>query len=1016
MTRFRPRGPAFLLMASWFMAVPVHALPHDPAVSRTHIAFIEGGQLWLMPRGGGIARQLTDTPGNKFTPRFSPGGDAIAFGANDAPNQINLMTMPVEGGSPLQVTFLTSHQVLNQWLGDGRLLFHTNALSFVPLEMQLHTVPAAGGLPIRLPVAYGSDGAIDATGEWLAYTPQWQNSLIANWKRYRGGAAPDIRLLNLRTGESRQITDWPGPDLHPMWDGATLYYLSDEGAGNRLNLWSYDRRTAARRQLTHFSDLDVMNPSIGPGAIVFEQGPDLHLLDLRSGRSSRLQIRPPARGHAGLRRQVDAGRFITKRHDAGGGRVLLEARGDLWLAGGGEPPRNLTATSGAFEREAAVSADGLRVAYWSDAAGEYQLYVREIAGTDAPRPLTQFSGGFRTRPVWTADSRRLAFSDQAGAIRVFDVAAGSSTQADVEPWADPTELAWSADGTWLAYTRTGSNRLTSIWRHEVATGRCRQLTADAYNGSTPVFDPGGRRMFFLSYRNFANPVSDWLQQRIVHRATGVLMAVSLQDAAFDVEGFEGRAVRLPASTGSIMALGATHDGNPIYGLVNGDGAPSIRLYDIAGSRERTLLEGTSDFELSRDGRRLIVVLDGKTMVRGLDGSNETTVRTEGMTAEIDLHAEWRQIFNDTWRLYRDYHHAPKVPLSDWGGVKQRYASMLARCVTREEVNLVLAAMIGESSTGHAYIGRPGDVASPPAGPTTGMLGADLALEDGAFRITRLHAPAAWDDTVRSPLSGTREGEYLLAADGVPFAPDRDPRQALYGKAGKEVRLTIGSHPRAVADSREITATPLATERELRRRSWVERNRQRAGAESGGRVGYVHIPDFAVSGMNDFARQYYGQVDKDALIIDARWSTGGWIGAMLAELLARRPLNQAAGRYTSEMWPAQRWGAHFGPKALIVNHITVSAGENFAFCFRKHGLGPIIGSRTWGGFTGLNPVPALIDGGSVNVPNAPFHENGVWVIEGEGLVPDKVVDWDPAQQEDPQLGEAIRQMLEAIREP
>lgn len=326
----RHRAPlAALAVAGVLLApAPARALPHDPAVSRTCIAFIEGGQIWLMKRGGSTARRLTATPGNKFTPRFSPDGEMLAFGANDAPNQNNLHTIPIAGGAPSQVTFLPSQQALSQWMADGRLLFHTSALSFSPIEMQLFTVSAAGGLPVQLPPAYGSDGAIDATGEWLAYTPQWRHQLIAGWKRYRGGAAPDIWLFNLKTRASRRLTDWEGSDLRPMWDGSTLYYLSDAGPEQRMNLWAWDMRVRARRQVTRLRD-DVRNPSIGPGAIVFESGPDLHLLDLRGGRVSRLKITMPKSAHLAPRRDVEASRFITNRQDAGGGRLLLEARGDL---------------------------------------------------------------------------------------------------------------------------------------------------------------------------------------------------------------------------------------------------------------------------------------------------------------------------------------------------------------------------------------------------------------------------------------------------------------------------------------------------------------------------------------------------------------------------------------------------------------------------------------------------------------------------------------------------------------
>lgn len=1013
--RGTPVSPASLCVAVLLFPAIAHALPHDPAVSRTHIAFVEGGQVWVMARGETTATQLTDSPGGKFTPRFSPGGDSLAFAANEAPNQVNLQTLPLSGGKPTQLTFLPSHQNLCQWTADGRLLFYTNALSFVPIEMQLFTVPTTGGLPARLPLAFGSDGALDAAGEWLAYTPQWPTTLMDYWKRYRGGTAPDVWLLNLKTRESRRITTWKGPDRHPMWHGTTLYYVSDEGPEQQLNLWAYDTRSRKKSQVTRLPGYDVRNPSIGPDAIVFEYGPDLYLHDLESGRTSRLEVSGAARGP--LRRDVDARRFVTARHGAAEGRLLLEARGDLWLAGtGAQPPRNLTATSGAFEREAAVSPDGRSIAYWSDATGEYQLYVRDHSGRPAAGPLTKFTSGFRGRPAWSGDAKMLAFADQAGAITLFDVASGTQTRADVDPWGEPVELAWSPNGDWLAYTRTGPQRMTAIWRYDVATGRRRQLTADAFNASTPVFDPNGERMFFISYRNFGNALSDWMQQRIVHRATTALMSVRLHEVGDEPWAFERRAVRLAITPGAITALDATHDGNPIYGQTGLGGTSSVRLYDLRAGQERTIVDGTGEVVLSADRSALLVEREGRTLWRSLVDSSEHAIRADSMSVSVDLGAEWRQLFDDTWRLYRDYFYAPKAAPVDWAKMAARYRPLLSRCVTREEVNVVLAELIGESSVGHAYVAAAGDVAPPPAGAGVAMLGADLTIADGAYRIERIQEGAPWDDNVRPPLLDAREGEYLLAVGGVPLTPAKNPQQVLLGRAGKPTTLTVGPHPVRDPSARDIVVLPIADERELRRRAWIERNRRWVDQASDGRIGYVHIPDFNVSGMSDFVRQYYGQIDKDALVIDERWSNGGWVPAHLIELLARTPHDYLAGRYTDHAWPGPRWGGFFGAKALLVNHVTVSAGENFAYTFRKLGLGEVVGERTWGGLTGLNPVPALIDGGAVNVPNAPFYDRGVWQIEGEGLVPDREVAWDPAQADDPQLARAVKGLLAKIAKP
>jgi tricorn protease len=978
-------------------AIPAYALLRYPAVSRTHVAFIHDGQLWVAPRDGSAPPvQLTSTPTRKFDPRFSPDGQMIAFSDNVAANMVDVFTIPLHGGAATRITHLLSHQVLQQWTSGGLLLFYTNALSFNPIEMQMYTVPARGGLETRLPPAYGSESAIDDSGEWLAYTPQWPNPLIGSWKRYRGGMAQDIRLLNLRTHESRRVTTWRGTDARPMWHGRTLYYVSDAGADQRLNLWSYDLKTQAHRQLTHFTAYDVRCPTMGPDAIIFQYGAGLKIFDLVRGTTSTLHIDVPL---PNLTREVDASRFITRRQLGPGGRVVLaEARGDLWILGDGTP-RNLTATSGAFEREAALSPDGKQIAYFSDATGEYQLSIREIDG--APRQLTNFRSGFRYRPVWSRDSSRLAFADNSGAIFVCDVAASRVTRIDTDPWMQQPELAWSPDSSWLAYTRTSGNRFSAIWRYDAATGAKRRLTAEQFNSATPVFARDA--LFFISNRDFTAPQYDYFGQRVAYRPTAALMTVPV--AAGD---FEREAVRVPIGRVTINALAVADDGDPIYSVTDPNGTTNIRRFDMISKKEEIVGSG-SDFDVSPDGHFILI----GDAVKELGTSSETKLAI-AMNTSIDLRAEWREIFDDAWRLFRDFRYAPQHPHVDWNLVRLRYAAMLAACASRDDVNFVLAEMIGESSTGHAYLGGQGDAGATPPAASFGYLGADVASDGGAIRIARIYEGAPWDETARSPLraAGVREGEYLLAVNGTGVDATQDPRSAFIGLGGKPVTLTIGA---TAVQSRQVTVTPLDSERNVRYRAWVDANRRRVSEASGGRIGYVHVPDFSTSGLNEFVRQFYGLVDKDALIIDPRWSQGGWTGGVVAELLARVPLNYNAMRDSGNVWPAPRQGAHFGPKCLLVNHMVVSAGENFSYYFRKLHLGPIIGTRTWGGLTGLNGTPPLIDGGSVNVPDAPFFDRGGWLIENHGLDPDVVVEDDPVRLtgRDPQLEAAIDAMRKAI---
>ena len=1003
------------LASTLFAAEGPPGMMQQPAVSRTHIAFVYDGQVWIVPREGKIARKVTDSRGRKFDPRFSPDGKRLAFSSGEYSDALNLYTIPISGGAMSRVTYLPSHQILCQWTSDDRLLFYTNSQSFVNWEMELFTVSPRGELPSRVPIAYGADGALDETGEWLAYTPQYPSSLINQWKRYRGGAAPDIRLLNLRTRESLKVTDWNGIDLQPMWHGQTLYYVSDEGAENRRNVWAYDTRTKQRRQVTHFHDFDVRNASIGGGAIIFQIGSDLRLLDLSKETSSVLRIDIPDAQRPPTQRVVDAAQFITARQLSPDGRELsFEARGDLWIGS-----RNLTSTSGAFEREASRSPDGKWIAYSSDRTGENEIYVRSTTGADTPRQLSRFGSGYRFRPAWSPDSRKLAFFDQTSAIYVVDIDGAIVEKVDADPFNEQPELAWFADSAALAYTRVEENYVSTIWRYDLATKKRQRMTASAFHSASPAFDRAGKYMFFISYRNFATAVYDWTTGQAVHRATSVLMAVPLATlgSTFDADNVERNAVRLATATGSIAGLSTSSDSAVIFGFTSTSGETSVRRHDVEQKKETVIDGATNDFEVAADGRHLLLVRNGKYFVRDLTAAApaETEIALPDMKVTIDLRAEWREIYRDAWRIVRDYFYAPKTNGAfDWDEVGRRYAPLVERVDTRNDLNWVLAQMLGEVGVGHAYMGEPGDVGPRQPSHSIGMLGADFALENGVYRITRIHEGAPWADAVRSPLRGVSVGEFLLAVNGVPLDATKDPRAAFDGLAGKRVMIRVGSSP---ATARDVEVKPVTSETELRAAAWVERNRSWVDQTSGGRIGYVRVSDFIMSGFNSFMGQFGGQLTKAALIIDPRWSPGGWTGGLLAETLSRPELNFLTYRYATTTWPAIRLGAHHGPKALLVNHMTVSAGENLAYYFRKLKLGPLVGSRTWGGLTGLNPVPSLIDGGSLNVPAAPFSDHGEWIIEGHGIEPDVLVEDDPGSRTemgiDPQLQAAVREMMKAI---
>jgi tricorn protease len=1052
-------------------------LPRDPDVSATQIVFAQDDDLWIVPREGGVAIPLTRPPGRRSRPKFSPDGRTIAFTGNEDGGD-DLYTLTVDGGTLTRVTH-RGYAWLNGWTPDGRLLYASSGFSFSGTVVQLFTVPVTGGLPTQVPVPYGVDGAVSPDGEWLAYS---SSSLPSHRKRYRGGEAPDIWLFNLRSHASRRITEWEGSDARPMWHRDQIYYLSDAGPEHRLNLWSYNLGSRQRRQITRFTDYELKDPSLGPGPhgrgeIVFRHGTDLVLLDLGTHQCHTVAIQIPGELHGLRPRTVDASKFISGWSlSPTGKRALLEARGDLWtVPAESGSPRNLTQTSGVAERDPAWSPDGRWIACFSDAGGEYELTLVLADGPGEPRRLTTLGPGFRYRPTWSPDSQRIAFTDNGGALYLHHVARGETTRIDVNPLGRAPQVSWSPDSSWLAYTRGTDNRFEAIWLYDVAAGQGHPVTSGRFQESQPTFDRKGEYLFFVSARDFSSPAFDSLYgASFIFPSVDTLLAVPLRRdvrpprtphsdeekntgpsvaaaapevrseqpggwterrLTIDLEELERRAVPLAVPRGHLWNLAVTHDGKLIFAHAPPEGEPSIRILDPDNgpAEAQTVVAGTGDFQLSADGRKLLVrKSDTMAIMDPAPGQTlDRPISLAGMSVEIDPRAEWRQIFHDAWRFYRDFFYDEQMHHVDWPAMREQYAPLLERCATRDDVNEVLNEMIGELSVSHAGTRNPGDVERPP-GHSVGLLGVDFELHDGAYRIARLYEGAPWDVDARNPLrqSGVNaaEGDYLLAVNRVPIDIRKDPWAAFQGLAGRVATLTVSAKPAIDATAREITVRLLPSEgreseRTLRYRAWIERNRATVERRTGGRVGYIYVPDTYDDGLRDLVRQLNGQLVKEALIIDERWNGGGRGPDRMLELLNRPGYFQVTDRHGPD-WHYPQY-SHQGPKCMLVNGWAGSGGDNFAYQFRKAGLGKLIGRPTSAALLGGSSSPAFVDGGRVGLPvEAPYDADGTWVIEGgPGVRPDIEVLDDPAQMlngADPQLDAAIRLMLEELerhpREP
>lgn len=1096
-----------------------------PDISASQIVFAYANDLWVVSREGGVASPLASPPGQESFPRFSPDGKAIAFIGNYEGNK-DIYTMPVAGGTATRVTYHPAVETLCDWTQDGRLLFFTNALAGMQRQMQLLTSPPTGGLPTKLPVPYGANGSISADGKWLAYTPHTIDN--RTWKRYRGGMATDIWLFNLEDHKSRKITDWEGTDSQPMWHGSKVYYMSDAGPEHRLNIWSYDTTNGQRQQITTLSEFDVKWPSIGPGPdgkgeVVFQNGPNLSVVSLADGKVRNVEVIVPGDRPAIRPKDYDGGKFVQAYDvSATGQRAVMQARGDIWTVPAKKgTPRNLTRTSGIAERDPAWSPDGQWIAYFSDATGEYELYVTQSDGRGETRQLTRDGTTFRLQPTWSPDSKLIAFYDKNGNLFVHDIAAGMTRNIDKDLSANIGRVSWASDSNWLAYTISNDNRTTSsLWLYQVSKGEKTRVTGGMFNDSWPTFDRKGDYLFLASNRNFTSPIYEDIGSTFVYADTDMLFVVPLRDEVgspwapksdeekwgeekkkeeekakekekekggkkedgekkdddkkedkdkkdsdkaaaedkkpeakdekkaegegdkegekkdekkkeepkpvnIELEGFERRMIALPVPKGSFMNLVVSHDGKLIYTRAAARGMdtkPSVKIFDLTDDekKEKTVVDEVREFVISADGKKLLVRKDQTFAIvdAAAEQKLDKPLALGDMMGRVDPRAEWKQMFHEAWRIQRDYFYDPNMHGVDWNKLREQYGRMIDDCVSRQDVDYVIAELISELNVGHAYVMGGGDYDKEPE-VSGGLLGIDYELSEGAYRISRILEGGPWDYDARGPLSQpgvkVKVGDYLLAVNGAAVDATKDPWAALHGLGGKTVVLTVSAKPTLDAEARQVVVETLKSEAGLRYRDWVERNRKYVAEKSGGKIGYVHVPNTGVDGQNELFRQYYGQVDRAAMIIDERWNGGGQIPTRFIELLNRPLTNYWASRADRDgQWPYE---AHQGPKCMLINGLAGSGGDCFPYYFRQSKLGKLIGSRTWGGLVGISGNPLLIDGGRTSAPTFAFYElDGTWGVEGHGVDPDIEVIDDPALMVtggDPQLDKAIQHLLSEI---
>lgn len=1065
-------APAFALEECRLMRMP--------DIQGDRITFVYAGDLWTVARTGGTAARITSSDGLEVFPKFSPDGKTIAF-TGQYDGNTDVFTIPTVGGEPKRLTWHPLPDQVAEWYPDGKsILIRSRRASDIQRYDRFFKVPAGGGFAEMLSLPTGGYASLSDDGKLIAYVnPSYDNR---TWKRYRGGNAPNIWVYDFTKNSSENITkDWDGPDEWPMFHGRTVYYCSDRG-GRTANIWAYDLDKKTQRQVTKFTEYDVKWPSIGSDAIVFENGGWLYVMDLPGEKLTKLSIQVPDDKPAARAEFRNVAPWLTGMDlSPSAKRAVLEARGELFSvpAENGDV-RNLTHTPGVRERNPIWSPDGKWIAYLSDASGEYQWHVMGSDGKTPDRQVTKEAPTFRYGGVWSPDSKRIAFSDKTGRVWWTDVANGRTTLVDKSEYGEVFDYTWSKDSKWIAFSKPTASQFNAVQLYSLDTGKLTPVSDGLTDDTSPSFDPEGKYLYFISRRTL-EPQFGGFELNMVYGSTQKLYAVSLQDTTLspvtpksdeetgddsgkggdkgekgkdekagkgkddkgekaadagmrvDLAGIGGRTAEIPVPAGRYAGLTAIK-GKLVY--LSQDEAPaddedgdgggtsfSIHYYDLDKHEDKTVLSGVNgNYALSKDGGK---VLYRKGPVLGItelapgkkvgDGKISTD-----LMATVDPPQEWMQMFNEAWRLERDFYYDPAMGGLDWQAVGERYRQLVPYVAHRTDLNYILGELLGELSTSHSYVG--GGEMPHVRQVGVGLLGADYTVDAGSglYKFAKIYRQRDWNSDVAAPLGmpgiGVKVGDYLLEVNGRPVRAPESVYAAFTGTAGKQTTIKVGASandPKA----RTYTVEPVGSESSLRYTDWVRANLDKVTAATNGRIGYIHVPNTAIQGMQEFTKLYYPQVAKDGLIVDERFNGGGFIPDFFVERLMLKTWTYWSNR---DMAPFRTPGNSVdGPKCILTNEYAGSGGDAFPFYFRQQGVGPIIGKRTWGGLVGISHNLPLMDGGQVTMPDFGVYSlDGKWMIENHGVDPDMEVENTPESMvngHDLQLEKAIEWSLQQLKE-